>query len=192
MRKVFVFTGLFLLLGVSIAFAQEEVTITTYYPSPHGVYDELESNKAAVGDTNGDGQLTQADLPPEDGQMHTARSVIFEPHADKATIDALLNPQSGELAYAAAEDQWYYYNGALWTTQAGGGSSYYYTYCQWFWACTVAGGCGGNLTCTPPNCDAADTPISTGCVFNGGYIGSYGGTERMGYGGHCVRTCRGS
>ncbi len=51
--------GFYILPG--FAQAQEEtVTITTYYPSPHGVYNELQSNKLAVGDTNDDGQLTAA------------------------------------------------------------------------------------------------------------------------------------
>ena len=71
-RKV-IFGSLVLagMMGLAIGFyalsgfAQEEekeetITITTYYPSPYGVYNELQSNKLAVGDADGNGQLTAA------------------------------------------------------------------------------------------------------------------------------------
>ena len=41
MRKIIVFIGMILFLGLSLCLAQEEITITTYYPSPYGVYKEL-------------------------------------------------------------------------------------------------------------------------------------------------------
>jgi hypothetical protein len=41
MRKIIVFMGVILFFGVGFCFAQEEITITTYYPSPYGVYREL-------------------------------------------------------------------------------------------------------------------------------------------------------
>jgi len=111
------FTNYWLLLDNCYA-QQESVTITTYYPSPYGSYNELQSNKLAVGDTNGDNQLTSADLPSANGQLYVARSVIFKPHTNFAAIQTLTNPRIGELVYAAAEDKWYYYNGA-WVPQAG-------------------------------------------------------------------------
>lgn len=42
--------------------AQENITITTYYPSPAGVFNELLANQVAIGDVNGDGQINNLDL----------------------------------------------------------------------------------------------------------------------------------
>lgn len=49
-------TGLIILFlflaGIySVALAQEELVITTYYPSPYGSYDQLNANQMAVGST---------------------------------------------------------------------------------------------------------------------------------------------
>ncbi len=44
----FVFSAFFLLISNFLLFA-EDITITTYYPSPAGVYNELKANKLAVG-----------------------------------------------------------------------------------------------------------------------------------------------
>ena len=41
MPRTTILVGLILLLGVTISSAQEEITFTTYYPSPHGVYKKL-------------------------------------------------------------------------------------------------------------------------------------------------------
>ena len=50
-------SGLVLFMGLffSLAFAQESLTISTYYPSPYGSYGELRAQKVAIGDnyTNG-------------------------------------------------------------------------------------------------------------------------------------------
>ena len=42
-----VFTALF--LTASLAFAEEEIKITTYYPAPGGVYDQMRTDKLGVG-----------------------------------------------------------------------------------------------------------------------------------------------
>lgn len=42
--------SLILLAMPVLLFAQEEITITTYYPSPYGVYRELRAQRIAVGD----------------------------------------------------------------------------------------------------------------------------------------------
>ena len=56
MKKFFwVFAALFL-IG-TLAFAEEEVRITTYYPAPGAVYDQLRANKLAVGNA------TEAPMP---------------------------------------------------------------------------------------------------------------------------------
>ena len=43
--------GLIFSFCISSCFAEESFTITTYYPSPYGNYNELKTNKMAVGDT---------------------------------------------------------------------------------------------------------------------------------------------
>jgi len=110
--------GFYILPG----FAQEgeTITITTYYPSPYGVYNEFQSNKMAVGDTNEDGQLTAADQPPADGQLYTARSVIYKPQSSLPAFDT----REGELVYSETDKKFYYYDGSSWVAQAGGGGCY--------------------------------------------------------------------
>jgi hypothetical protein len=49
------------------ALADETITITTYYPSPYGSYSSLQIDKLGVGDNNGDGSLTSADIPTTTG-----------------------------------------------------------------------------------------------------------------------------
>lgn len=49
MKKI-VFVFSFLMSLVSTCFAQEQITITTYYPSPVGVYNELRARRMAIGD----------------------------------------------------------------------------------------------------------------------------------------------
>ncbi len=54
----------FLLLSLpAFLFAEESITITTYYPSPYGVYNQLQTNTLGVGDNNGDGALDSGDVP---------------------------------------------------------------------------------------------------------------------------------
>jgi hypothetical protein len=48
---IFVLNVIFCLCFSSFVFAQEEVTITAYYPSPYGVYKELRSQRMAIGDS---------------------------------------------------------------------------------------------------------------------------------------------
>lgn len=59
---------IFVACGFSIGFAQEEITITTYYPSPYGVYSNLRSDVLGVGSTYRSTTLT-------DGQAVFADSV---------------------------------------------------------------------------------------------------------------------
>ncbi len=68
--------------GVSSAFAQnptkeEHLTITTYYPSPYGVYEKLQSNYFAVGDTNHNAGLDSGDLPPNSGSLAVENDAII-------------------------------------------------------------------------------------------------------------------
>ncbi len=44
-----IFLALFTILSLFLARAQEQITLTTYYPAPYGVYVELRSQRLAVG-----------------------------------------------------------------------------------------------------------------------------------------------
>jgi len=57
------------LLFATIVLAAEEITITTYYPSPYGSYNSLQVDKLGVGDNNGDGSLSAADVPTTSGDV---------------------------------------------------------------------------------------------------------------------------
>jgi Chaperone of endosialidase len=57
-----------LVLSASVIFA-EDITITTYYPSPYGSYNALFTDKLGVGDNNGDSSFTAADVPTTTGQV---------------------------------------------------------------------------------------------------------------------------
>jgi hypothetical protein len=109
--------GLIFAFGVLSCFAEETFTITTYYPSPCGVYNELQSNRLAVGDTNISGGLDAGDLPPANGQLYAARSVIYQPQSALPASNA----RRGELVYNDSDNEFYYYNGSAWMPQGGGG-----------------------------------------------------------------------
>jgi hypothetical protein len=64
---VLIFLSLFYFSPFS--FAEEQITITTYYPSPYGSYNQLQADKFGVGDNNSDGSLTSADLPTTSGNV---------------------------------------------------------------------------------------------------------------------------
>ena len=53
----------------------EDITITTYYPSPSGSYSSLQADKLGVGDNNADGLWTAADVPTNAGEVWIRGSV---------------------------------------------------------------------------------------------------------------------
>ena len=59
----------FLFFYWAFVFAAEEITITTYYPSPYGSYNALFTDKLGVGDNSGDGLFTNADVPINPGEV---------------------------------------------------------------------------------------------------------------------------
>jgi hypothetical protein len=66
--------SLFVFFCSSLVFA-EDITITTYYPSPYGSYNFLQADKLGVGDNNGVGGLTAADVPVNPGNVWIHGSV---------------------------------------------------------------------------------------------------------------------
>ncbi|MDD2680195.1 MAG: hypothetical protein PHO03_05320 [Candidatus Omnitrophica bacterium] len=63
--NLFLLSLIFLLLIPFLSLAEESITISTYYPSPYGVYREMRAQRIAIGDTYFDG----AEVPweAEDG-----------------------------------------------------------------------------------------------------------------------------
>jgi len=156
-------------------FAQEgeTITITTYYPSPYGVYNHLQAKRMAVGDTDVSGGIDAADLPEADGQLYTARSVIYKPQSSLPEFDA----REGELVYIEADKKFYYYDGSKWTKQAGGGTAVMYLSCAWGTDWRAGPRHGWDGSCTPPECpegwDSVATfsePVSVACSSD---IGCY-------------------
>jgi len=119
MKKHTLLIIFFLLLFYCLSFAAEEITLSTYYPAPYGTYDELQAYKLAVGDTNSSGTLDAGDMPPEVGQIYTARSIILKPQTG-----VLINPVKGELTYNNADDSLYVYDGSSWAALGGSGGCY--------------------------------------------------------------------
>ena len=139
---------LFLLLAVVLfcgmpAFAQtttEEITITTYYPSPYGVYEEMNvGRRMSIGDFNGDGVSNAADLPvdnfgnPLNDSLAVAGNVgigIMNPTNGRLGVDGEINfaPQpaapvgnQGDLYYDLGINGFRYHDGTNWLAFGGGG-----------------------------------------------------------------------
>ncbi|MDD2680189.1 MAG: hypothetical protein PHO03_05290, partial [Candidatus Omnitrophica bacterium] len=53
--NLFLLSLIFLLLTPFLSLAEESITISTYYPSPYGVYREMRAKRIAIGDTYFDG-----------------------------------------------------------------------------------------------------------------------------------------
>ena len=68
MSKNIILAGAVLFMGACFCFAQEQITLTTYYPSPHGVYDSALADKLGVGDNDGSGDLDSGDVPSNSGE----------------------------------------------------------------------------------------------------------------------------
>jgi len=139
------------------SYADETLTITTYYPSPYGSYNELQTNKLAVGDTNGDGQLSSADQPPANGQLYTARSVIYKPQSSLPAFDTM----EGEVVYQSSDKKFYYYDGSAWVAQAGGGTTVLTLSCAWGTDYRAGMNHGWDGSCTPPSCPSGYTSAAT-------------------------------
>ena len=112
LRKSLFFFWFFLVSTHPFIFAQsseESITFTTYYPAPYGSYNELQTNKLAVG------YSTSAGLPNINGDIS-----LF-PHSGNPASWAA--GKQGEIAYASTDGYLYVYNNSSfgWVKQGGGG-----------------------------------------------------------------------
>ena len=70
-----IFFSLFVFLFFGLSCAEDSLTITTYYPSPYGVYSRLQANSLGVGDNNSNGVLDSGDVPVHAGDAWIKGSV---------------------------------------------------------------------------------------------------------------------
>jgi hypothetical protein len=130
------FTNYWLLVANSYA-QQESVTITTYYPSPYGSYNELSTNKLAVGYTD----------PNE--QPNIVGDIRLKPWT---TVPSTESGKAGEVAYGS-DGYLYVHNGSgTWVKQTGGGGGCIMTFC----GCQMT-----TCTCVPPSCPSGFNDIGT-------------------------------
>jgi hypothetical protein len=109
----FLFIGAMILLQTSLVFSQsnntESLTITTYYPAPHGVYRQLRSSMMVVGSPGAPG-----DFPTFPGGFRL-KPVTGPPPAN--------TQPKGTIYFDEVENVLKYYNGTGGWQPVGGGSS---------------------------------------------------------------------
>lgn len=93
-----------LLFPVSTLLSQttEDITITTYYPSPFGVYNELETNRFMVG----------AGVMPDDDGVVNFQQLAAAPAGAASNTE-------GALYYNTTSSEFRYHNGAGWQSFGG-------------------------------------------------------------------------
>lgn len=106
MKKVVFALLVVLTMAMRVVYAQETLTISTYYPSPYGSYNELQTNRLAVGDTDGDGVFTDADQPTRDGDIR------LKPQPNPT--GSWPAGATGQVTYSLADRAIYHYDGAQW------------------------------------------------------------------------------
>jgi len=98
----------------------EQITFSTYYPAPYGVYNNFEvKGRSVVGDisSSASGVTDVEDL--DRGELWVQDSMILEP---KASFNPDTEPagKEGELVYSSSDDALYHYNGSDWVASGGG------------------------------------------------------------------------
>jgi hypothetical protein len=159
--------SVFLLSFSPPLFAEETITITTYYPSPYGVYREMRAKRIAIGDTyfdgaevpweeiNGDGGLIDylADLVVEGNvgigttnpnanailDISSTTKAIMLPRMTTVQKSAISPPAAGMVVYDTTEAALYAHNGSAWVKQ-GGGSTCVVTYNSAVGSCSCPSG----------------------------------------------------
>ena len=121
MRKRCVLGSLVLIaaMGIALAFCigpcfAEDITITTYYPAPFGVYNEMRANKLVIGDPDS----TSTPSPDTDGVVRF-KGIGSDPIGAGDT-------EPGALYYNTSDDEFKYHDGTGWQT-LGGGTQYIVT-----------------------------------------------------------------
>lgn len=127
------FLGLILIFSfVPFCRATEQVTITTYYPAPYGVYREMRANQMAVGSSYrgshlNDGTLIVSDRlaigtdSPSDSsalEISSASKGFLLPRMTTGQRDAIVNPALGLMIYNTVTGFPEFWNGTKWVSAA--------------------------------------------------------------------------
>jgi len=175
---------------IQVCFSQsEQITITTYYPSPYGVYKQLLTQSFGVGDNNNSGSLDSGDVPSNSGDMWVAGNIGVGTNNPAARLDVnggikigdtnvCNGTTEGTVRYNSATKAIEYCDGANWRRMGG---------LQWGNVCRARMRINNNASL----CCAADEYLVDVWVADEGsdgdvVPGSYGSITR-GYGG-CVAT----
>ena len=94
---------LFILFFHSVCAFAEDITITTYYPSPNGSYSSLQTERLGVGDNNADGSFTSADVPTNPGDAWIKGNITVGHRWDSAatTTDVNIGKPDGSGGWTA-------------------------------------------------------------------------------------------
>ena len=168
--------SLFLLAYSAFVFA-DDITVTTYYPSPYGSYNELQINRLAVGDTNG--KLNAWDQPNRDGDIR------FVAQRGDPAIDWPAGT-IGQFSYSSTRDALYHYNGSAWVASGGGGIAVISLKCSW--GVTYSNPFVGS--CVPASCMSGWNDRGVGCASTLAYTSPAGGLAAVK--GYCERWCTSS
>ncbi|MEA3560247.1 MAG: hypothetical protein U9R31_00550 [Candidatus Omnitrophota bacterium] len=136
LRSLFtlILIGLVVMIICKDGFA-EDVTITTYYPAPFGVYEELRARKIGIGTTYMD--TTTVNVADDDLIVEGNIGIGMVTPDGKLGVDGEINfvPQAGAPAgdrgdlYYDNTNEFKYYDGTGWQTLGGGGGCVTY-YCN--------------------------------------------------------------
>lgn len=156
----------------------EQITFTTYYPSPFGIYSNLEvSERFVVGNISSSGITGITSIGDLDvGEVWGGDSVVLEGHASDP---AAASSKQGELIYNSTEKKIKSFNGSSWLTffggsgGGGGGGGDYWTECSWYNKVRNCWYCNGS--CVPPSCIEGDTDLGVSCQrTHTAYLTNYG------------------
>jgi hypothetical protein len=87
LKRLFMIVNLVALLGcIKVVFSQEEIAITTYYPSPYGVYSELRSQRIAIGDNYSTSDYCWQGWPTCANDIDDDASLVIEGNVGIGTV----------------------------------------------------------------------------------------------------------